>query len=196
MFRFLSKPILTAHIKRAHIAPPEVCNYCGKEFKCKYYLKVHRNEAHMGIEIKRVQCNLCGVWMRENHLSKHVKFNHTQAEPSLICSICSKEVKNRVTMKSHMRNVHGNREHLCTVCGKTFSVSIGLKVSEGGTKPIVTSTVICQKFMIFRNTWQCTPVKICTNVDTVRKRSRRMLTCINIRRMLILTSGKRTVENA
>lgn len=129
LLRFLSKSFLTAHIKRAHIAPPEVCDFCGKEFKCKYYLKLHRNEAHMGMEIKRIQCNLCGVSMRENHLSIHMKCHNAQTEPHLICSICSKELKNKISMKSHMRFVHGNREHQCTICGKTFRASIALKVS-------------------------------------------------------------------
>lgn len=114
---------------RSHVL--EVCEYCGKQFKCKYYLNVHRNEAHMGIEITRLQCHVCGVWMRGSNLSKHVKTHNIKLhpEPHCICSICSRELKNKIVLKRHMKIVHGNREHECTICGKKFGIPLSLKVS-------------------------------------------------------------------
>lgn len=130
MHRYLTKSLLTAHIKRDHINPPGVCDFCGKEFKCKYNLTAHRNEAHMGSEIKRVQCTVCDAWMRKSSLYTHIKSHNANVEPCLVCSICSKEVKDNVALKNHIRNVHGNREHLCTVCGKAFQTSLALKVRK------------------------------------------------------------------
>lgn len=128
IFSFLIKSVLKKHIMRSHV--PEVCDYCGKQFKGKYYLNVHRNEAHMGKGIARLQCHVCGIWMRGSNLSKHVKTHRIKLhpEPRSTCTICSKDLKNKIVLKRHMNIVHGNRKHQCNVCDKKFGIPLSLKV--------------------------------------------------------------------
>lgn len=94
------------HIKAVHNAVPGICDFCGKEFKKKHNLNVHRKEVHMGLEITRLQCNVCGLWLRENYLAKHIKSHNAVGEK---CSICSKLFQNKKSLNTHMQDDHGNR---------------------------------------------------------------------------------------
>lgn len=144
----------------------------------------------MGVEITRLQCNVCGVWVRENYLAKHVKSHNAKVET---CSICSKLFQNRKSLCNHMRNMHGNRAYQCAVCGKAFQKTLSLKVSYRMIVSKVFSVTVIVMFS--RSTWHCTRVKTCINVRIVQKHSSQAAICMRIERRRITTSGKRTVES-
>lgn len=122
--KYLSAGKLAEHVKRSHEFVPEICDFCGKEFKSIYNLNVHRTEVHMGHEVPRMQCNICGTWLREKYLKKHLKRHNAEVET---CTVCGKTLQNKNSLGNHMRNVHGNRMHQCAVCGKTFSKPLSLR---------------------------------------------------------------------
>lgn len=57
-------------------AAPEMCNVCGKRFKCLRYLKVHQSEQHLKNR-ELITCPFCGLpYKCSRSLSAHVKKKH------------------------------------------------------------------------------------------------------------------------
>nr|XP_039269176.1 gastrula zinc finger protein XlCGF8.2DB-like [Styela clava] len=72
-------------------------------------------------------CPLCGKQFPFKYrLERHVK-THTAQKPGeigdlkgFICAFCDKQFKQRALLKRHLRKHTGDRQHSCTMCGKSF----------------------------------------------------------------------------
>lgn len=60
--RYLTNSKLADHVKRSHNCVPEICDFCGKEFKSLSNLNVHRADVHLKLETPKLQCSVCGTW--------------------------------------------------------------------------------------------------------------------------------------
>lgn len=61
------------------------------------------------------------------------------------CPICKKVVQNKQSLNSHIRRVHGERRHRCTLCDKLFKTPKNLKVKIQFSMPVL---IIFDNFMI------------------------------------------------
>lgn len=61
----------------------------------------------------------------EESLRKHLK-RHEDTFAN--CPICNKVLQNKHSLGNHIRSVHGERSHQCTLCDKAFKKAIVLKV--------------------------------------------------------------------
>lgn len=62
----------------------------------------------------------------EDSLRKHLK-RHQDTFAN--CPICNKVLQNKHSLGNHIRSVHGERSHQCTMCDKAFKKAIVLKVN-------------------------------------------------------------------
>lgn len=99
---------------------------CAKVFKTKEGFQDHMKTQHMGIEEPRVQCTVCGAWLKNRGtLNKHMKI-HTDSPQ--VCDICHKLKPTRTALNHHKRLVHGDASFHCTICKKTFKRQLSLTV--------------------------------------------------------------------
>lgn len=71
-------------------------------------------------------CNeICYRLKHEESLRKHLK-RHQDTFAN--CPICAKVLQNKHSLGNHIRSVHGERSHQCTMCDKAFKKAIVLKV--------------------------------------------------------------------
>lgn len=118
---------MVAHIRNVHqSAFVQVCDVCARTFKNKYILEEHR-KLH-AIEQPKLKCDMCGALLKtESSLRAHVR-RHGDTEHA--CKICGKIAPNRSALGNHMRYVHSERVHKCTLCEKAFKKPIGLRVGN------------------------------------------------------------------
>lgn len=125
---FKSDHILKMHILKVHERIDQrICDVCAKVFKTKEGFQDHMKTQHMGIEEPRVQCTICGAWLKNRGtLNKHMKI-HTDSPQ--VCDICHKMKPTRTALNHHKRLVHGDASFHCTICKKTFKRQLSLTVS-------------------------------------------------------------------
>lgn len=109
---------LNSHIKLVHEKPQEscVCDVCGKAFPKGSYMETHRR-AHKE-KVRNFKCDRCPwAFYISSELKKHQKIHEkTDAKVALMadavkCEKCSKYLKNKKSLTSHMKRVHqGNKE--------------------------------------------------------------------------------------
>lgn len=116
------------HILKVHERIDQrICDVCAKVFKTKEGFQDHMKTQHMGIEEPRVQCTICGAWLKNRGtLNKHMKI-HTDSPQ--VCDICHKMKPTRTALNHHKRLVHGDASFHCTICKKTFKRQLSLTVS-------------------------------------------------------------------
>lgn len=126
-FRFVIKSVLFAHIRNVHqSAFVQVCDVCAKTFKNKYILEQHR-KLHSVDDMPKLKCHICGALLKnEGSLRAHIR-RHGDTETA--CKLCGKVAPNRSALGNHMRYVHSERIHKCTLCDKAFKKPVGLRVS-------------------------------------------------------------------
>ena len=105
------------------------CELCGKSFATEFYLKTHTAKHKEGEEFKCDSCTMS--FFKEIDLSKH-QFTVHEGHKDGQCGICSngKQFADWLDLKSHVYNVHemaGSKDHLCTLCGKSFKHSKTLR---------------------------------------------------------------------
>ncbi|XP_058120020.1 zinc finger protein OZF-like [Anopheles ziemanni] len=93
------------------------CEICDKTFSSRTYLQVHNSRVHGRAEDRPFKCTQCHQsYAMECHLKAHM-VSHVRVS----CSICGKELSSSFSLRTHMINMHGNRENLiCDSCGKEF----------------------------------------------------------------------------
>lgn len=126
---FVTKSVLANHIRGVHEnAFAHMCHICAKTFKSKQVYDLHLQHEHLDTEPPKLQCSICGNWLKHEHsLRKHMA-RHGQTEE--VCKLCNKVAPNRHALGNHMRYVHSERSYKCTMCDKAFKKPIGLKVNK------------------------------------------------------------------
>lgn len=114
--RALSVAPMKKVIKKNEFKPERKfkCQVCGKTFQA----YSHRVE-HMLIHIKEksFKCDVCDYHTStKSNLVKH-KQQHTK---ECICSICSKKLCSKFSLKEHMKIHNCDKTHQCGYCEKTF----------------------------------------------------------------------------
>ena len=60
------------------------CVYCKSSFKSKEALLIHKEQAH-----RNIRCEHCNkLFIRQEHLSRHINKEHVKIFPDLICKEC------------------------------------------------------------------------------------------------------------
>ncbi|KAE8279586.1 AT-rich binding protein [Larimichthys crocea] len=133
---------LEHHKKIVHVdgaAEPQrsgslLCDFCGKEFKCKSQLTVHF-QTHTGE--RPHLCDICGrKFGRQYQLKRHKILVHTnrvngEESPSpdapFACGICGKRLKSEALLAAHSRIHSGDKPHRCGICLRSFQRPACLK---------------------------------------------------------------------
>jgi len=122
-FSFSSKGKCNTHFRVVHDKQNSyVCDICARVFKSRIVFDRHHNEIHLGIKPQKIQCQVCGAWLKHEHaLRSHTRRHHENNDVEHICNICGKKSPNKDALKSHTKYVHVLEKKLkCTYCDKAF----------------------------------------------------------------------------
>ena len=108
------------------------CPYCSKKVKTQYYLRAHifnshKDKRHLHSDIVgKYSCDKCD---NELFFDKHALEYHqeTQHSASATCKVCSKVLKNRLMLKTHMSVMHSDKSVVCEHCSREFKAELYLK---------------------------------------------------------------------
>ena len=114
------------HMKECHTTggikkkfkPVFACEVCGKEFKLKSTLKMHK-VVHS--TERPFQCDICDKSYKVSvDLTYHMKKHDDTFEYS--CEICAKQFKCKKVLRSHLKShlSEAEKTHICTECGYKF----------------------------------------------------------------------------
>ncbi|XP_061569068.1 zinc finger protein ZFP2-like [Cololabis saira] len=111
-----------------------LCDFCGKEFKCKSQLAIHF-QTHTGE--RPHLCDICGrKFGRQYQLKRHkilVHANHMDGEENLppdaafVCVVCGKRLKSEALLHAHARMHTGDKPYRCSICLRSFQRAACLK---------------------------------------------------------------------
>lgn len=129
------KVVTTKYSLRKHVLthlPPEqrpshICENCGKTFPSMNCLKQHMNLSHT--ERQSQECTVCHKFFF--NVKKHMTHRHSAegTKKTTKCHICSREVIYD-RLSRHIQLAHGEKKHICEICGKAFATPKGLKEHE------------------------------------------------------------------
>lgn len=75
----------------------------------------------------RVQCSYCSAWLKNRvSLKTHVRRTHKSTPKK--CPYCEKIKPNQQSLTSHILVVHTKPSHQCTICDKSFTKALSLTV--------------------------------------------------------------------
>lgn len=127
LFSFKLDVTLRAHMLNIHKRTFEqICEICAKTFKTKQGFRDHLL-THNDTLATRVQCSYCGAWLKNKvSLKTHVRRSHKSSPQK--CKFCDKIKPNQAALNSHILVVHTKPSHQCTICDKSFTKPISLTV--------------------------------------------------------------------
>lgn len=123
---FPSQKYLRNHIKYKHFAIFIQCPHCDRNFQFQSQLKEHLVIAHDVGESLKIKCEECGEEFKTKKQFRSHKHAVHDKRPDSICPHCGKSFLAKA-IKTHIKNVHGEGLHFCEECGKSFKSQAHLK---------------------------------------------------------------------
>ncbi|XP_026527516.1 zinc finger and BTB domain-containing protein 41 [Notechis scutatus] len=113
---FTRRPHLEEHRILHTQNKPFKCTYCEEHFKSRFTRLKHQEKFHLG----PFPCDICGRQFNDTgNLKRHIECTHG-GKRKWTCFICGKSVRERTTLKEHLRIHSGEKPHLCSICGQSF----------------------------------------------------------------------------
>jgi len=115
------------------VAAAHQCPECGKHFKHKSNLKIHR-VIHTDDALECPQCQK--KFARKSNLAQHLRVH--SGERPFVCPHCHKSFKQSHSLKDHIRIHSGEKPFDCEFCRKSFKVKHNMVVHRRlhtGEKP-------------------------------------------------------------
>lgn len=187
-FRFKLPVTLKHHIASVHErAYLAVCEICAKTFKTKQGFREHLL-THNDTDETRVECAYCKAMLKNRvSLKTHIRRTHKSSPKK--CPHCEKIKPNQQSLASHILVVHSKPSHQCTICDRSFTKALSLTVSQLCIYLNMAFDKLTIFHIHFRNTLLHIAARICIHVDIVRRCLNQIQICTNIRNCRIQNSG-------
>ncbi|KAM4722872.1 zinc finger and BTB domain-containing protein 41 [Rhinophrynus dorsalis] len=113
---FSRRPHLEEHMILHSQDKPFKCTYCEEHFKSRFTRLKHQEKFHLG----PFPCEICGRHFNDTgNMKRHIEYTHG-GKRKWTCFVCGKSVRERTTLKEHMRIHSGEKPYLCSICGQSF----------------------------------------------------------------------------
>lgn len=113
---FSRRPHLEEHMILHSQDKPFKCAYCDDYFKSRFARLKHQEKFHLG----PFPCDICGRQFNDTgNRKRHIECTHG-GKRKWTCFLCGKSVRERTTLREHLRIHSGEKPHLCSICGQSF----------------------------------------------------------------------------
>ncbi|XP_038139472.1 zinc finger and BTB domain-containing protein 41 [Cyprinodon tularosa] len=113
---FSRRPHLQEHMILHTQDRPFKCTFCDEFFKSRFARLKHQEKYHLG----PFPCEICGRKFNDTgNKKRHIECTHG-GKRKWTCFVCGKSVRERTTLREHLRIHSGEKPHLCSICGQSF----------------------------------------------------------------------------
>ncbi|XP_068604601.1 zinc finger and BTB domain-containing protein 41 [Brachionichthys hirsutus] len=113
---FTRRPHLQEHMILHTQDRPFKCSFCDECFKSRFARLKHQEKYHLG----PFPCEICGRQFNDTgNRKRHIECTHG-GKRKWTCFVCGKSVRERTTLREHLRIHSGEKPHLCSICGQSF----------------------------------------------------------------------------